>query len=153
VTHTAFHRLGLLIDLGQEVRDAHRFGPRDPVVLLEPRQVQQVFDDALHALGLGLELGDHRDPDDRAAGAVSGQGLEITADHRHGGPELVRDIGDEVATDLIGAIEPGDVAGHHERLGLPEGHHVDAEKALGFHRRGQLRAAQLAASRVVHGPR
>ena len=61
----------------------------------------------------------------------------------------MRDIGDEVAADLIGAIESGDVAGHHEGLGISEGHHVDVEKALGVHRRGQFQAAQLAALLVA----
>ncbi len=59
-----------------------------------------------------------RDDLDKAAGLLGRrvsfrQCLHIAANRRQGRPELVRHIRDEVAADLIDALQLGDVVQHH----------------------------------------
>ena len=42
------------------------------------------------------------------------QRLDVAADRRQRRPQLVRDVGDEVAADLIGAPQIGDVVEHED---------------------------------------
>ena len=43
-----------------------------------------------------------------------GQRLDVAADRRERRPQLVRDVGDEIAADLIGAPQVGDVVQDHD---------------------------------------
>ncbi len=61
--------------------------------------------------------------------------------------QLVRDVGHEVAANLVGALEVGDVV-HHEHRAAPRrfhGRHAGHQRAGGVAREGQLQAVGLLA--------
>ena len=80
------------------------------IVGLEARQLEQVLDDACHAIGLAAHLGDRRRQ--LAEPRVGAEGLEITGDHGERRAQLVRGIGDEILAHLLEAHFARDVAQH-----------------------------------------
>ena len=78
---------------------------------VEPRQPQQVAHQPLHAQRVARDDLEEA-PRRGAVGAAVEQRLDVAA---HGGQrraQLVRDVGDEVAADPIGAPQLGDVVQH-----------------------------------------
>ena len=81
---------------------------------VEPRQPQQVLDQPLHARRMALDDLEEALPGVGVVGLVE-QGLGVALDGGERRAQLVRDVGDEVAADLIGALEVGDVVQHEDR--------------------------------------
>ena len=80
---------------------------------VEPREPQQILDEPLHALGMARD--DRQEPPALLGVAVAlGQRLDIAADRRQRRAQLVRDVGDEIAADLIRAAQVGDVVQDHD---------------------------------------
>ena len=97
------------------LRERSRLAVRDVERLLagvEPRQAQQILDQALHALGVT-----HDDREEAPAvvgiGVALGQRFDVPADRRQRRPQLVRHVRHEVAPNLIRAPQVGDVV-HHD---------------------------------------
>ena len=117
------------------------------VVGLETRQLEQVFDDACHAIGLAPHLRDRARPARPAR--VGAEGLEITGDHGERRAQFVRGIGDEVLAHLLETHLARHVAQHQQALILAirnelEGH-VAFDVRVDAHDDGQriLPAAQV----------
>ena len=128
---------------------------------VEPRQAQQVAHQALHPQRVPADDLEEA-PDLRGFGplialirALIEQRLDVAADSRERRAQLVRDVGDEVTANAIGAAEIGDVvhdehrAGrawrldrraprHDDELGLPRQRQLEA-----FGRRPAKRRAEL----------
>jgi len=69
---------------------------------VEPRQAEQVLDEPFHALRVPRDDRENRRCSSSSTIAV-GQRLDVAANRRQRRAQLVRDVGDEVTPDLIGA--------------------------------------------------
>ena len=80
---------------------------------VEPRQPQQILDEPLHPLRVARD-----DLEEPAAlvlvGVALRQRFDVAANRGQRRAQLVRDVGDEVAADLIGAPQVGDVVQHED---------------------------------------
>ncbi len=81
----------------------------------QPRQNQQVVDQALHALGLLLHETEIALDISHGHAAVL-QGLEEAAQHGQRGAQFVRHVGHEMAAHLLQTEQMGDVTADHELL-------------------------------------
>ena len=78
---------------------------------IEPREPQQVLDQPLHARRVPRDDLEEL-PRAVGVGRLVEQRLDVAADRRERRAQLVRHVGDEVAPDLIGAPQIGDVVQH-----------------------------------------
>ena len=112
---------------------------------VEPRESQQVADEPLHAHRVA------RDDLEEAPGffrrRLVEQGFDVAANRGERRAQLVRDVGDEITADLIGAATLGDVVEHEDRAAASfarDRHRVRDEHAARvpierhFHRRGEV---------------
>ena len=80
---------------------------------VEARQPQQILDQPLHPLRVPRDDLEKR-PRSSASASPSRQRFDVAADRGQRRAQLVRDVGDEVAADLIGAPQLGDVVQHQD---------------------------------------
>ena len=78
---------------------------------VEPRQPQQVAHQPLHPQRVARDDLEEA-PRLRRVGAAVEQRLDVAAHRGQRRAQLVRDVGDEVAADAIGAAQIGDVVQH-----------------------------------------
>ena len=78
---------------------------------VELGQPQQILHQPLHPRGVALDDLEEALPAPRVVRVVE-QRLDVAANGRERRAQLVRDVGDEVAADLVGALEVGDVVQH-----------------------------------------
>ena len=78
---------------------------------IEPRQPQQVLDQPLHPRRVPRDDLEKL-PRVLGIGRLVEQRLDVSANRRQRRAQLVRHVGDEVAPDLIGAAQIGDVVQH-----------------------------------------
>ena len=80
---------------------------------VQPRQAEQILDETLHPPRVRHE--DLEEPAPVVGVDIRfADRLEVPAHRGQRRPQLVRDVGDEIAPDLIGAAEIGDVVQHHD---------------------------------------
>ena len=129
---------------------------------VEPRQPQQILDQPLHPLRVARD--DLEEPAPRPrAGVAFGQRFDVAADRGQRRPQLVRHVGDEVAADLIGAPQLGDVVQHeHDAVrrgaGRRRGRRHDGARRIArrrqLHRvRARARTSAAATSSAIAGCR
>src|SRR5881398_2036656 len=87
---------GVLAQQREQRRHVDRLPAERLSGLLEPRELEEVPDDARHALGLAAHLRDRR-LKIRVERGIVAESLEIARDHGERGAQLVRGVGDEVA--------------------------------------------------------
>ena len=87
---------GVLAQQREQSRHVDRLPAERLSGLLEPRELEEVPDDARHALGLAAHLRD-RPLEIRVERGIVAESLEIARDHGERGAQLVRGVGDEVA--------------------------------------------------------
>ena len=80
---------------------------------VEPREAQQVADEPLHAQRVARD--DLEEPPRLFRRRLVGERFDVAANRGERRAQLVRDVGDEVAADLIGAPQVGDVVQHEHR--------------------------------------
>src|SRR5262249_3560432 len=81
---------------------------------IETCQAKQVFDKTFHPQGMTRDDGEKTLPV-TGADVFIRKRFDISSDCSERGSQLVRDVGDEIATDLIGTLEIGDVVQHEHR--------------------------------------
>ena len=80
---------------------------------VEPCEAQQILHQPLHPFGVPRD--DFQEPPALVgARAAVGERFDVAANRRQRRAELVRDVGHEVAPDLIGAAQVGDVEQHED---------------------------------------
>ena len=119
------------------------------VVGFEARQLEQVLDDARHAIGLTAHLGDRFR--ELAELRIDAEVLEVPRDHGEWRTQFVRSIRDEILAHLLEAHLARDVTQHQQALVLAI--RDELERDVPFGRRidaHDQRQRMLAAAQVTH---
>ena len=119
-------RQGIAMQPLQHARHVDRVARRLAVRGLEPRQLEQVGNDGVHALCLRAHVADRARPG-LIDGGIIGQRVEIARDHGQRRAQLVRGIGDEILAHGLEAHLARHIAHQQQRLAGAVGHDLQRE--------------------------
>ncbi len=130
-------RFAVALDARQQLGHRQRQVILAALVDLQPRQQQQVVDQVLHARGLLLHAAKPLGQARRQQLGGVGVGFQVAGQYGQRRPQLVGDVGDEVAAHLLEAVQAGDVARHHQALVVAVQGDLELQHPTLVHRRGQ----------------